>query len=88
MERTGNGSFDFIELKIRSDTPLFAALEVLDYGVLYAFSRIYARSLNYNPGCSEIIDAHEIGLRVLALTQFYEYKSHTGARARSCPNRS
>ena len=81
VERTGNGSFDFIELKIRSDTPLFAALEVLDYGVLYAFSRIYARSLNYNPGCSEIIDAHEIGLRVLAPTQFYEYKSHTGARA-------
>ena len=81
VERTGSRSFDFIELKIRSDTPIFAALEVLDYGVLYAFSRIYARSLNYNPGCSEIIDAHEIGLRVLAPTQFYEYKSHAGARA-------
>lgn len=75
VERTGDESFDFIELKIRSDTPLYAALEVLDYGVLYAFSRINARSLNYEQGFSEILDARRIGLRVLAPNRFYEHKS-------------
>ena len=63
VEKTGSESFDFIELKIKSDTPLFAALEVLDYGVLYVFSRTNRYLLGYTPGCREILDAHHIGLR-------------------------
>ena len=78
VKKTGNGSFEFIELKVCSDTPLFAALEVLDYGVLYVFSRIHARSLKYRPGCSAILDAHKIGLRVVAPRRFYEYKIRAG----------
>lgn len=72
VEKTGSESFDFIELKIKSDTPLFAALEVLDYGVLYVFSRTNRYFLGYTPGCREILDAHHIGLRVLAPLAFYK----------------
>ncbi len=55
VERVWDRSFNLIELKIGSDTPLFAALEVLDYGVLYAFTRMNARSLGMRPPVPETI---------------------------------
>ena len=84
VRRIGKGRFDFIELKVVADEwdgsgkPLFAAMEVLDYGVLYAFSRIHAPSLKYRPGRSPILDSHRVGLRVLAPARFYEYKIRGG----------
>lgn len=74
VERVRDQGFDFIELKIGSDTPLYAALEVLDYGVLYAFSRLNAEALKYDAGFSKILEAKSIGLRVLAPSEFYSPK--------------
>ena len=80
LQRIRKGQFDFIELKVVADEwdgsgqPLFAAMEILDYGVLYAFSRLHARSLGYGPGSSQILDAHRLGLQVLAPARFYEYR--------------
>ena len=84
VRRIGEGRFDFIELKVVADEwdgsgkPLFAAMQVLEYGVLYAFSRIHAPSLKYRPGHNPILDSHRVGLRVLAPARFYEYKVRGG----------
>ena len=34
-----HGSFDFVELKVESNTPLYAAMEILGYGLVYLASR-------------------------------------------------
>ncbi len=78
VERTGAGEFELIELKIESDTPLFAALEILEYGALYVFSRVEVKALGYEPGFSEILEAQHIKLRVLAPQPFYEFKTRGG----------
>ena len=80
VERTGAGEFELIELKIESDTPLFAALEILEYGALYVFSRVEVKALGYEPGFSEILEAQHIKLRVLAPQPFYEFKTRAGRR--------
>lgn len=80
VERKGEGVFEFIELKIESDTPLRAAFEVLDYAALYAFSRLNADALGYGPGFSELLEAQHIKLRVLAPQPFYGFKTSGGGR--------
>ncbi|MDE2754377.1 MAG: hypothetical protein OXI83_17530 [Gemmatimonadota bacterium] len=87
VRRIDEGHFDFIELKVvdnewdNSGKPLFAAMEILDYGVLYAFSRLKAWSLGYGPARSQILDAHRVGLRVVAPARFYEFRGR-GRRER------
>ena len=68
----GGGTFEFIELKVRSDTPLFAAMEILKYGLVYAFCRYAGRvqqSIFKDP---ELREAKRINLRVLAPAAYYE----------------
>jgi hypothetical protein len=43
--RTAPGCFDLIELKVGSNHAVYAAMEVLRYGVLYLFSRRFAGEL-------------------------------------------
>lgn len=64
------GWYEFIELKVKSDTPLYAAMEVLSYGVLYIFSRTNLYALGYN-GKNELLAAKGIHLRVLAPCVYY-----------------
>lgn len=80
VECKGEGVFEFIELKIESDTPLIAALEVLDYAALYAFTRLNADELGYGPGFSELLEAQHIKLRVLAPQPFYGFKTRGDRR--------
>ncbi len=82
VERKGEGVFEFVELKIKIDvdTPLRAALEVLDYATLYAFTRLNADALGYGPGFSELLEAQHIKLRVLAPQPFYGFKTRGGRR--------
>src|SRR5271157_41700 len=47
--RVSEGEFEFIELKYGSDTPVFAAFEILKCGLLYLFSRKHAAELGYEP---------------------------------------
>lgn len=63
--------YEFIELKVdhRGGSPLFAAMEILQYGVLYIFSRENAQKLGYEG--VELLKAKGIHLRVLAPADYY-----------------
>lgn len=69
-----NGGFDFVELKLESDTPLYAAMEILGYGLVYLASRIdSAKNLKYGNSASlPVMSATAISLVVLAPSQYYE----------------
>ncbi|MCL6740734.1 hypothetical protein LZ518_06255 [Sphingomonas sp. RB56-2] len=59
--------FELIELKIASDTPLYAAVEIVGYCCLWLIAR------NDRPKrVSPLLEATEIGLSVLAPTGYYE----------------
>ena len=69
--RVSDSEFEFIGLKIDSDTPLAAAFEVLKYGLVYVFSRRYAAELGYatdNP----LLRAERVTLCVLAPSTYYD----------------
>lgn len=65
----GNQSYSLIELKVKSDTPLFAAMEIVTYAILYIFARKYypADFQNSKP----LLQAQTIQLRVLAPRAYY-----------------
>ena len=65
--------FEFVELKVASNTPLFAAMEILGYGVIYLVSRCHIAEMGYDEkhkGWS-ILRAYDIHLKVLAPQKFY-----------------
>jgi len=61
-----------IELKERSDTPLYAAFEILRYGLLYVFSRRRIKDLQYDATEQPLLRAERIHLRVLAPHEYYK----------------
>ncbi|MEO8927065.1 MAG: hypothetical protein ABI306_07860 [Caulobacteraceae bacterium] len=63
------GGFELIELKYRSDTPLFAAVEALLYGVLYLFSQLHYPRGSIAQGY--LLDAPTAHLQVLAPAEYY-----------------
>lgn len=71
VHRGENDWYELIELKVdyRGGSPLFAAMEILQYGVLYIFSREKARELGYDG--IELLKAKGIHLRVLAPADYY-----------------
>ena len=69
------GHFEFIELKINADTPLFAVMEITIYGLLYIFSRNHMQKLGYTKEEKYILTAEQVGLKVLVPVDYYqEYK--------------
>jgi hypothetical protein len=72
VHRAKDGWYELIELKVdhRGGTPLFAAMEILQYGVLYIFSRVNSKKLEYSK--QKILEAKGIHLRVLAPSRYYE----------------
>ena len=44
----GNGCYDFVELKVKSNTPIYAAVEVLQYGYFWLLSRAHRDRLGYS----------------------------------------
>jgi hypothetical protein len=70
----GNDQYDFVELKLKSDTPLYAAMEILGYGLVYLASRLdSANNLSYVRGTSRpVLAATAINLVVLAPSNYYE----------------
>jgi hypothetical protein len=73
IHRCGDGAYEFIELKVNSDTPLYAAMEILQNAVLYVFSRENERKMEW--GSANQMDLREatvIHLRVLAPCSYYE----------------
>lgn len=67
-----NGHFDLVELKIKSDTPLYAAMEILGYGLVYLASRTdRAANLAYRSADVPMLRANRITLCVLAPEGYY-----------------
>lgn len=71
--RNQAGDFDLIELKMSSKSghALYAAMEVLLYGVAYLFARRHARELGYVWGGSGLLGARRVRLVVLAPAAYY-----------------
>lgn len=73
IHRCGDGAYEFIELKVDSDTPLYAAMEILQNAVLYIFSRENERKMEWGSDKQELLRvAKVIHLRVLAPCSYYE----------------
>lgn len=64
VHQLGEGHFEFIELKIASDTPLYAAFEIISYAGVWLVSR------HYDCG-KQLLEAKRIDLRVLAPAAYY-----------------
>ncbi len=78
VEKVGDGEYRFIELKIASNTPLAAAVEVLEYGLLFAFARKHSKTLPLSKVALDMLSASSLQLRVLAPTSYYD--KHDGGR--------
>jgi hypothetical protein len=65
----GPAAFDLIELKIASNTPHSAAIEILEYGLIWLLSRRERERLGY--AGKPLIEATDIGLSVLAPHAYY-----------------
>ncbi len=65
--------FEFIELKIDSNKPLYAAMEILSYGLLYIFTREHMQEFNYDSNEKILLSANTIHLTVLAPYSYYPY---------------
>ena len=63
--------FELLELKVESDTPLFAAIEIINNGLTYLFSRRHRDRLGYRERDQAPLWADGIRFRVLAPAQYY-----------------
>ncbi|NGZ09169.1 MAG: hypothetical protein CV088_07240 [Nitrospira sp. LK70] len=65
---------EFIELKVNRESgyPLYAAIEVLLYGMLYIFSRRHFKELKYDLTMQPLLQAKAIHLVVLAPYKYYD----------------
>ena len=65
---------EFIELKVdrKSGHPVYAAIEVLLYGILYIFSRRHLEEFGYDGTKQPLLQAKTIHLVVLAPCEYYE----------------
>ena len=64
VHKRNEGHYEFIELKIASDTPLYAAFEIISYVGIWLLSR--------NVACGKpLLDAMRIDTRVLAPAAYY-----------------
>jgi hypothetical protein len=67
---SNESSYELIELKYESDNPLFAAMEIILYGVLHVFFRVW---LLEDCRRNQLLKASSIGLRVLAPETYYRH---------------
>jgi hypothetical protein len=77
VRATTNG-YEFIELKIDSNNPLHAAMEILRSGILYVTSRQNAAQLKYDPTKPPLNSAN-IALVVLAPKTYYSAGKRSAA---------
>lgn len=68
--RYRNESVDLVELKWESDTPAYAAIEILRYGLAYLLSYVNREAFGYadNP----LMGTRQVSLHVLAPQKYYE----------------
>lgn len=66
----GPQQYAFVELKVDSDNPLYAAFEILGYALAYLHAKTNERS---GSGEHNVFDAERIELTVLGPTVWYDY---------------
>ena len=66
---TASGELELVELKIGSDNPLFAAIEILQYGFVWLLSRRDQKALGYLE--KRLLQASNVKLSVLAPSAYY-----------------
>ena len=71
VRKTGPAAYEFVELKCKTNNPLYAAIEILLYGLLYIHARDYQSVMKYELKERPLLTADEIGLRVLAPKAYY-----------------
>jgi hypothetical protein len=69
-------NYEFVELKVRSDTPLFALMEIVLYGLVYLVLRKQPKWLPEASGDASVFSAHNVGLRVLAPKDYFKRFHH------------
>lgn len=72
VRRRNASTYDFIELKLDSNRPLYAAIEILEYGFAWYFSRLVT-GVGYDEAKirRSLLSAERVHLSVLAPTAFY-----------------
>ena len=65
-------TYSFIELKVGSDTPLFAAIEIMRYGLLFVWSRNNQAQLGSAQTIQPVLAANTVTLSVLAPASYYD----------------
>jgi hypothetical protein len=71
IHRTRPACYELIELKCETNSPLYAAIEILLYGLLYIHARAHQEEMQYSLPAHPLLTADEIGLRVLAPKLYY-----------------
>jgi hypothetical protein len=71
VNRVGEHSYEFIELKYDDATPLFAAFEILKYALLFVISRERREDFRYSQERDPLLWAHVVNLVVLAPADYY-----------------
>jgi hypothetical protein len=74
VHKCGDGEYDFIELKIDANNPLYAAMEILKYGILYIFYREAEclAKFRYVHENENLLAARAIHLMVAAPAVYYD----------------
>lgn len=72
VHKCNDNAYEFIELKVASNTPLYAAMEILQYGVLYLFARAHPKAKESFTNKTDLLQAKSINLEVLAPPSYYE----------------
>ena len=67
-----DGRAELIELKVKSNTPLSAAIQILLYGLANVFFQINKQRVLPTGSASELLEVKELRLRVLAPVTYYE----------------
>lgn len=80
VRKRAENCYDFIELKVESDNPLYAAFEILGYALAYIHAR---KNGNKGSGDYDVMCAKKICLVVLGPTDWYKYKQRD-ARGAVC----
>jgi hypothetical protein len=65
-----NDHATLIELKWKSDTPAFAAFEILQYGLAYLFSYIHRQDFGY--AGKDLMKVNRVSLRVMGPRPYYD----------------
>jgi hypothetical protein len=63
--------YTFCELKWNANTPVFAAVEIIRYGLLNLFSRLKREKMGYPADHSPMLTAHTVHLRVLGPSAYF-----------------